>query len=140
MSPEQIHLVQASFARLAGNADGVADAFYTRLFEIDPALRHLFRSDLAGQRRRLMQMLATAVGGLDDVAALLPAVTALGALHAGYGVRDAHYASVGRALIDTLRAGLGEAFTPALEGAWTAVYTVLAGAMQAGAIVHPATA
>ena len=133
MTPEQISLVQASFARLATDADGVAQAFYARLFEIDPTLRPLFGSDLVGQRRKLMQMLATAVGGLDDVTALLPIVKGLGARHAGYGVRAAHYTSVGRALIDTLRAGLGEAFTPALERAWIAVYTVLAGSMQAGA-------
>jgi len=133
MTPEQIRLVQTSFARLAGNTDAVASAFYSRLFEIDPSLRRLFGSDLGDQRRKLMQMLATAVGGLDDIARLLPAVESLGARHAGYGVRAAHYASVGQALIDTLRTGLGVAFTPALEAAWTTVYNALAGAMQAGA-------
>ena len=115
----------------------MATAFYDRLFAIDPALRPLFPADLGGQRAKLMQMLAAAVQGLGDVPALLPVVAALGRRHAGYGVRPAHYATVGQALMDTLRNGLGTDFTPPLALAWSAVYTALAGAMQAGADASP---
>lgn len=137
MTPDQIALVQSSFARLAPQADAVAQAFYDRLFAIDPALRPLFPADLGGQRAKLMQMLAAAVQGLGDVPALLPVVTALGRRHAGYGVQPEHYATVGQALMDTLRSGLGDDFTPPLTQAWSAVYTTLAGAMQAGAQASP---
>mgnify|MGYP001765785826 CR=1 FL=1 len=137
MTPDQIALVQTSFARLAPQADAVAMAFYDRLFAIDEALRPLFPADLSAQRAKLMQMLGAAVQGLHDVPALLPVVTALGRRHAGYGVRPEHYATVGHALVDTLRSGLGADFTPPLELAWSAVYTALAGAMQAGAQASP---
>lgn len=133
MTPDQISLVQSSFERLAPQADAVARAFYDRLFAIDPALRALFPADLTAQRGKLMQMLGAAVQGLGDVPTLLPVVAALGRRHAGYGVQAAHYATVGQALMDTLRSGLGTAYTPPLAQAWSAVYTALAGAMQAGA-------
>jgi hemoglobin-like flavoprotein len=133
MDPRQIQLVQSSFNWLAGDADGVARAFYSRLFDIDPSLRALFKHDMTGQRSRLMQMLAAAINGLDDLEALLPTVAELGARHAGYGVRDSHHAAVGQALIETLRDGLGDEFTAEREQAWTAVFAALSGAMQAGA-------
>ena len=49
----------------------------------------------------------------------------LGVRHAGYGVQPAHYDTVGAALLDTLQADLGAAFTPELREAWTAMYTSL---------------
>lgn len=60
-----IVLVQASFARLVPMQDAAADLFYDRLFALTPKLRELFPSDLRDQKRKLMQMIATAVGGLN---------------------------------------------------------------------------
>ena len=81
----------------------------------------------------------TAVGGLDNLEALVPAVEAPGARHATYGTTAAHYAPVGEALLWTLGQGLGDAFTPEVEAAWTKVYGVLAATMQAGAAAASAT-
>ena len=53
--------------------------------------------------------------------------------HAGYGVQEAHYATVGEALVWTLARGLGASFTPETQAAWVATYEALAGAMQRGA-------
>ena len=130
MTPEQIALVQTSFERVAPNADAVAALFYERLFELDPALRPLFRGDLREQGRKLMAMLHLVVRSLDRLDELVPAVEALGRRHVAYGVRDAHYATVGGALLWTLQQGLRPAFTPATREAWTAAYTLLAGVMQ----------
>jgi hemoglobin-like flavoprotein len=58
---------------------------------------------------------------------------ALGARHAGYGVKDQHYKVVGEALIWTLERGLADQFTPEVERAWVRVYLLLAATMQAGA-------
>jgi nitric oxide dioxygenase len=133
MTPDQIRLVQTSFASLADDPDDVASAFYDRLFTLDPKLRVLFKGEMTAQRNRLMAMLAAGVRGLDRIDALLPTLHALGERHVRYRVRDGDYDTVGRALIDTLRAGLGPAFTPDLRTAWLAAYTTLSGAMKAGA-------
>ncbi len=130
MSPEQKALVQSSFAKVAPIADQAADLFYDRLFTLDPSLRPLFKPDMREQKRALMGMLAVAVAGLDRLEALVPAVRQLGARHAGYGVKDEHYATVGSALIWTLEQGLGDDFTPETRDAWLAVYTVLAETMK----------
>jgi nitric oxide dioxygenase len=76
-----------------------------------------------------MQTLTVVVKSLDRLDQLVPAVQALGRRHAGYGVREAHYATVGAALLWTLEQGLGEAFTPAVREAWTTAYGTLASVM-----------
>ena len=93
---------------------------------------------MAAQGRALMGMLRVAVVGLDRLDELVPAVQDLGRRHAGYGVRDADYTTVGQALLDTLERGLGPALTEEVRDAWTAAYALLAGVMQDAARERPA--
>jgi hemoglobin-like flavoprotein len=129
MTPIAISLVKESFRKIVPIADQAAAIFYARLFELDPDLRPMFRGDMAEQGRKLMMMLATAVGALDRLDQLVPVVRALGARHAGYGVAEEHYATVGAALLWTLEKGLGAEFTPAVREAWTNTYSLLANTM-----------
>lgn len=129
MNPKQIALIQTSFAHVVPIAESAAALFYERLFALDPALRPLFQGDLHEQGRKLMTMLVVVVRGLAQPDQLLPAVEALGRRHAAYGVRETHYATVGAALLWTLRQGLGQQFTPEAEAAWAAAYTLLATVM-----------
>lgn len=130
MNQTQKQLVQTTFAQVAEISDTAAALFYQRLFELDPQLRTLFKGDLREQGRKLMQMLAVAVGNLNYPETLLPALRALGARHRGYGVEARHYETVGTALLWTLEQGLGTAFTDEARAAWTAVYTLVAETMQ----------
>ena len=129
----QKQLVHNSFAKIAPIADDAAALFYRRLFELDPRLKLMFRGDMAEQRKKLMQMITAAVKGLDHLDQLVPVLQDLGRRHAGYGVADAHYDTVGQALLWTLEKALGRAFTPELRHAWTTVYTLLATTMQEAA-------
>jgi hemoglobin-like flavoprotein len=131
--PDDIVRVRASFALVVPIKEATADLFYGRLFEIAPQVRALFPDDLSEQKRKLMAMIATAVGGLNKLDALAPTVKALGARHVAYGAKAEHYAVVGEALLWTLERGLGEAFTPEVRQSWTKVYGTLAALMQAGA-------
>jgi len=97
-----------------------------------PDLELLFKGNLTEQGRKLMQMLGLAINSLDRMDQLLPVVRSLGTRHAGYGVREKDYDTVGQALLWTLQRGLGEAFTTEVEAAWTNVYVTLASAMQSG--------
>ena len=85
------------------------------------------------QGRMLMSMIKTAVNSLDKLEAIIPALEGLGQRHKGYGVIDAHYDTVGNALLWTLEQGLGNAFTAEARNAWTAVYSTLAATMKKGA-------
>ena len=137
MTPQQKHLVQTTFAKVAPIADEAAALFYGRLFELDPSLRPMFTTDLKEQGRKLMRMIGMAVNGLDRLDELVPVVRQLGARHAGYGVRDEHYGTVATALVWTLEQGLGPAFTPEVKDAWVAVYGVLATTMKDAAAAVP---
>ena len=130
LSNTQKVLVQESFAAVVPIADDAAVLFYRRLFELDPSLERMFRGDMTEQRRKLIQMLTAAVKGLDRLDKLVPVVEDLGRRHAGYGVADAHYDTVGAALLWTLEKGLGNAFTAEVKDAWVTVYGLLAGTMK----------
>ena len=129
MNAESVRLVRTSFEQLAPVAAQAAALFYRNLFRLDPSLERMFRGDMVQQGERLMKMIGTAVGLLDQPARLTPALSALGARHTGYGVQEAHYATVGEALIETLEQGLGAAFTPPVRHAWVEVYTFMARTM-----------
>lgn len=130
MNPQDIDLVQASWARVEPIAPLAAELFYGHLFELDPSVQSLFRGDMQAQGRKLMQMIGAAVGKLDDLGTLLPILQSLGARHGGYGVVDAHYGVVGAALLKTLAQGLGDDFDAPTEAAWTRVYGVIATTMM----------
>jgi hemoglobin-like flavoprotein len=135
MNDHTISLVRESFDLVTPIAPQAAVLFYANLFEADPSLKPLFKGDMAAQGHKLMQMIGVAVGTLDNPGVLIPALQGLGRRHAGYGVQDQHYDTVGAALLKTLRQGLGAAWVPEVEEAWTEVYGVLAGTMKEAAAV-----
>lgn len=133
MTPSQIALVQTTWAKVVPIAPTAAALFYGKLFELDPELKPLFKADIASQGEKLMKMIGVAVGGLENLGALVPAVEDMGRRHVGYGVEDKDYDTVATALLWTLEQGLGDAFTPDVKQAWTETYLTLAGVMKAAA-------
>jgi hemoglobin-like flavoprotein len=133
MTPDQITLVQQSFAKVTPLSEAASVLFYDRLFEIAPQVKAMFPADMTEQRKKLMMMLAAVVNGLGHLESILPAAKALALRHVGYGARPAHYPVVGAALLWTLEKGLGEAWTPAVAEAWAAAYGTLSGYMIAEA-------
>jgi hemoglobin-like flavoprotein len=125
MTPEQVRLVQESFAKVAPISDQAAKLFYSRLFEIAPETKPLFHGDMDEQGRKLMATLGVVVAGLSKLDSILPAASALAKRHVGYGVKPSHYTPVGAALLWTLEQGLGADWTPPLAEAWTAAYVTL---------------
>jgi hemoglobin-like flavoprotein len=133
LTPDQISLLQSSFQRLDPHLPAMAVRFYDELFERDPTLRPLFTTDMAEQRVRFTEKLTEIVGAISDLDALLAHTRALGARHAGYGVRAAHYQTVGAALLHALAGVLGDAFDPATREAWAMAYSLVAETMLEGA-------
>jgi len=133
VSPREKRLVQGSWDAVVPIAETAASIFYAKLFELDPALRPMFTTDITEQGKKLMQMLMVAVKGLDRLEEIVPTLVQLGARHAGYGVKDKDYDTVAEAFLFTLGQGLGAAFTDEVKGAWVTVYTLLAGTMKSAA-------
>ena len=134
MKPHEKVLVQDTWALVAPISGQAAELFYSRLFELDPAIKPLFAAtNMKKQGQVLMQALSLTVKNLNSPDVLLPVLEALGRRHAGYGVKDKHYDTVGAALLWTLGQGLGAKFTPDAKKAWTEAYGLVASVMKAAA-------
>lgn len=138
MTPEQKQTIRDTWQRVGALGDTAAVLFYNRLFEIDPSTRPLFAgTEMKTQRGKLLQALALLVASLDRLDSLVPVLEDLGRRHVGYGVREAHYGSVGAALLCTFERGLGADWTPEAQAAWTEAYGLVAGIMSAAAAQAP---
>lgn len=133
MTPEEIRLIKGSWAMVSPMAQQAGMLFYERLFELDPSLEPMFKSERSEQVRKLMASLNMVVMSLDRLESILPNVRELGRRHVDYGVKDDDYDTVGAALLWTLEQGLGDAFTPEVKEAWSCAYGSLAGVMKEAA-------
>lgn len=133
MTPQQITLIQTSWAAVLPIQDTAAGLFYQRLFVLDPSVRPMFKGDLAAQGKKLMQALGFIVNSLTRLDELVPVAQDMARRHVGYGVQAEHYDTVGTALLWTLEQGLGSAFTDETRDAWATAYGTLAGVMKEAA-------
>lgn len=127
LTPQQIELIQQSFAKVAPISDKAAAMFYDRLFEIAPETKIAFprRYGRAGPqahgharrgRQRASQSRCNPAGGKRTCEAPCRLRRNGIPLHAGRSLW-------------TLEKGLGSAWTPELAVAWTTTYTTLSGFM-----------
>ena len=130
MNAHIIQMVQQSWAKVLPIAPQAAGLFYSNLFSMDPSLKPMFRGDMQTQGAKLMAMIGAAVHKLEDLDTLIPVLQGLGRRHDTYGVKPAHYDTVGAALLKTLEQGLGEDFTLPVRAAWAHVYGVMVSVMQ----------
>jgi hemoglobin-like flavoprotein len=137
MTPSQIQLVQSALPFIAAEKEQVARLFYSRLFQLDPALRALFNGDMIVQGDKMVTLLGTLIAALNRPDQIVPVLQALGQRHAGYGVQDSHYATVGSALLWTLEHCLTTNFTAEMRDAWIALFFVVSRTMIAGSRVEP---
>ena len=133
MTPQQISLIQSSWASVVPIQDTAAGLFYQRLFALDPEVRPMFKGDMQSQGKKLMQALGFIVNSLTKLDELVPVAQDMAKRHVGYGVKSEHYDTVGAALLWTLEQGLGSAFTDDTRDAWAAAYGTLAGVMKEAA-------
>lgn len=133
MTRQQVQLVQFSFRAVQPMTTTAGELFYKRLFEIDPTLRPLFKSDLRQQAQDFMRVLAIATSGLSNLSTLLPVLKELGVRHATYGVKPEHYDAVREALLYSLALILQDAYTDEVRSAWATAYAMLAGIMKEAA-------
>ncbi|HEX8903503.1 MAG TPA: hypothetical protein VF771_01535 [Longimicrobiaceae bacterium] len=120
MTRETREMVQESWTLVLDRAPAAAQAFYDRLFDIDPQLGRLFRgADMGEQGRALMRVITTVVRGLGGEA---------GGAAGPAGTTDpwesAHQMIVGGALFTMLERSLGERFVSPLRAAWMEVFSM----------------
>lgn len=129
MTPNDIAQVQASFAMLGPIADQLGPILCNRLLKLDPELKPRL-GDLRSQSRQLMSMISGVVKALSRPDALIPALRDLLARN---DIQPAHHAVFLEALLGSLQAGLGTAFSPDVKAAWERCYAGLAERVRAEA-------
>ena len=132
MTPEQVAVVQKTYAMVDEHRELFAQAFYERLFVANPNISLLFDENLDQQIERFRVMLFTAVYGLTRAEELKPALRSLGQRHLHYGVRPADYIAFGVALLGTLQHFLADDFDAEARDAWKAFYAFLSDTMNEG--------
>lgn len=129
MTPAQIERVHDSYSFIFAVGTPFILNFYDKLFEIDPGLRPLFRTELSAQADKLLMALTYVVKNLENPERFKPVAEVLATRHVAYGVKRDDYVKVGQALILALDDALKSSFTPETREAWLAAYSVLAGIM-----------
>jgi hemoglobin-like flavoprotein len=133
MTPEQVVLVQSSFAQLRPEGPELARRFYQRLFEVAPAFGALFSVDPAVQARVFESELAVIVDSLPNFDVFISRTRRLGATHGTLGVTYVHYETMGLVLLEVLAEVLGPAFTEEMSDAWRLGFDLMAETMMQGA-------
>jgi hemoglobin-like flavoprotein len=126
----QIKLVRDSFQLLRPQSDAVAEAFYNRLFELEPNLKLLFHGDMGEQGSKLMVAIGAVVENLDRFHEVEPTLQELAVRHVGYGVKIGDYEAVGGALLWAIERTLLPNFPPETKIAWAATYLSLSTVMK----------
>lgn len=130
MTDEQIHIVKKTW-RLLREIDPhlLGDVFYKRIFLKHPSVRSLFKGPMTEQYEKFVAMMNFIVGRIDHPEEVENEVAEMAKRHEGYGVKPAHYAPVGEALLWTLERGLGKEWNNETRQAWEACYDELTRAM-----------
>ncbi|RKE20137.1 hemoglobin-like flavoprotein [Streptomyces sp. TLI_171] len=124
-------LIKTSFAVVEPHGSEVTAYFYTHLFEHNPDVRKLFAEHMNEQQDRLWAAIGTLVNKLEDTDTVVNVLQGLGRRHAGYGALPEHFPAVGASLLASLAHFAGDAWTPEIEAAWTALYGVVTDVMSA---------
>ena len=126
--------LETSFDLVAPRGDELMDVFYARLFATAPAVEPLFAgTDMRQQKAMLLGALVLLRRSLRNLPAIVPTLHELGARHVEYGAEPSHYPVVGAVLIASMAEIAGPDWRPEYEDAWAEAYSIVSGAMLAGA-------
>ncbi|MBV1850561.1 globin domain-containing protein [Catellatospora tritici] len=130
---ELARLLKESWSLVDEQQDRMAAYFYARMFTIDPKLRDMFPVAMDVQRSRLLGAIVTAIQTLEDPERFAEYLGSLGRDHRKFSVQPEHYETVGRSLIDALRAYGADQWSLEYDQAWRDAYDVIARVMITGA-------
>ena len=129
MQPDQILMVQDSWARISPLGTNATHRFYEQLFAVYPGFRELFPDDMEQQEKLLYSIINMAVTGLSQFAIIKPVVKRIGQRHRGMGLGKEEFRQFGQILLETLEHSLGDHWTPELAVAWEMTYQLLSDTM-----------
>ncbi|KAJ8288817.1 hypothetical protein COCON_G00014760 [Conger conger] len=139
-------LIRNSWESLGKNKVPHGVVMFTRLFELEPGLLHLFNykansnstqdcvssPEFLDHITKVMLVIDAAVSHLDDLHSLEEFLLNLGRKHQAVGVKTQSFSLVGESLLYMLQCSLGQAYTAPLRQAWLNMYSIVVSAMSSG--------
>lgn len=129
LTEDQEHLIEATAPVVAEHLNTITTRFYPILFTRYPEVRALFNDShqaSGDQARALAAGVLRYVGLRKQPAAAREAMAIAISKHVSLGIQPEHYPMVGECLMAAIGEVLGEAITPEIADAWTALYNELA--------------
>lgn len=130
-----IRRLEVSMAVLSppAKADAFARAFYEKLFALHPALRSMFKNDMAAQRKKLFDALAFVISHLRQPETVRTHLVEMGKRHVGYGAKPEHYPIVCRVMVEAMAETGGAEWNATLTNEWSQALGLVAEVMLSGA-------
>ena len=122
-------IIKTTWSYVIAQPEIAGEIFYEKLFELDPALQAMFPQDMQQQVQKLIDMITYMVSRMQKMPDIQKDIDAMAVRHAGYGVLDAHYATVGAALLSMLENRLENKWDQESRQAWTELYDIWASSM-----------
>jgi NAD(P)H-flavin reductase/hemoglobin-like flavoprotein len=111
-------LLKKTLTQLQPKSEKAMSYFFAILFTRHPELRPMFPAALSAYRRRLFAALMRYAWASDQPAVLTPWLSELALSHRKYGVREGHFRTFCDALLTTVRAFSGSAWSAQTAQAW----------------------
>ena len=129
-----VELLRSSFELVLAREPALTHRFYGVLFTKYPQVKPLFgRNSAQHQETMLANALVAVMDHLEDASWLNETLTAMGAKHLDYGVKDEMYPFVGDALITAMSQVAGADWTEEHTAQWSAAYGAITSMMLEGA-------
>jgi hemoglobin-like flavoprotein len=130
LSPRQTLLIKLSWSHLSNRLDEFGDTFYRILFDIEPALKPLFKNSMDLQREKFSSMVNHIVAHVQHAEKIEGEIRSLGDRHIGYGVEPQHYDMVMIAFLLALERKLKRKWDTETKEAWTMAFVYIISQMK----------
>ena len=134
LTPSQVQTIKSTVPVLAEYGAVITTKFYEDMLIAHPQLKNIFNNThqaTGHQAQALAGALYAYAANIDDLGKLSSAVELICHKHASLYIRAEQYKIVGKHLLETMSAVLGNAATPEILEAWGAAYWQLANIMIA---------
>lgn len=132
LTESQAQIIKATVPVLADYGLAITTRFYHDLLEAHPSLKNIFNNThqaTGHQAQALAGALYAYAANIDALGNLSPALELICHKHVSLFIKAEHYELVGKHLLETMKAVLGDACTPDILDAWGAAYWQLANIM-----------
>lgn len=130
LTSQQEHLIAATAPLVAEHLEAITQRFYPLMFSRYPDIRALFNAvhqESGSQPRALARSVLAYVQLRQDRERVREVMATVVSKHVSLGIRPDQYPIVGECLMAAIGEVLGEAVTPEIADAWSALYEELAG-------------